>query len=214
MSEPLTAENLVAPNPSDYGLTKYGPSEWRWDVKDAHRALEFFIAQRWYESQLSAARITSLQSSLDLTQEALGVATETIASLKRENAALKREHDELRHAIRSTARLVAAARSLDDAFAEFGPDPELIHEHATELCAAIEAYDESMAEALRPAPAPAEQAQATASDDVVEVLRSLLDQCRPYVVQCDREGPHAHPRLLLNMIDNVGRIAPTKESGL
>jgi hypothetical protein len=41
------------------------------------------------------------------------------------------------------------------------------------------------------------------SDDAVAVLTSLLDQCRPYVVRADREGPHAHPALLLRQIEAV-----------
>jgi len=43
--------------------------------------------------------------------------------------------------------------------------------------------------------------EAPSSDDVVEVLKSLLGQCKPYVVRADREGPNAHPRLLLNQIN-------------
>ena len=58
-----------------------------------------------------------------------------------------------RHTVEPTPaldRLIRAARSLDDAFAEFGPEPDFIHEHATELGAALEAYDESHSGRLRP----------------------------------------------------------------
>lgn len=40
-------------------------------------------------------------------------------------------------------------------------------------------------------------------NDPLEVLKSLLVQCRPYVVRADREGPQAHPQLLLQQIDGA-----------
>lgn len=39
------------------------------------------------------------------------------------------------------------------------------------------------------------------SNDALEVLKSLLMQCKPYVIQADRIGPDAHPRLLLSQIN-------------
>ena len=41
------------------------------------------------------------------------------------------------------------------------------------------------------------------ANDTISVLRSLLDQCRPYVVKADRDGPQGHPSVLLHQLDVV-----------
>jgi len=51
------------------------------------------------------------------------------------------------------------------------------------------------------------------SKDEVEALRSLLMQCKPYIIKADREGPHAHPRVLLNQINAALEGAHSGETG-
>lgn len=47
----------------------------------------------------------------------------------------------------------------------------------------------------------ARETEAKPSNDAVAVLSSLLMQAKPYIIRADREGPHAHPRVLLNQIN-------------
>lgn len=64
-NESLPAEEMVTePDPSEYGVTKYGEAQWKWDHADQSRALEFFIAQHYYERVTAARRIAELEQQL------------------------------------------------------------------------------------------------------------------------------------------------------
>lgn len=63
LREPLAAEEMVTePDPSEYGVTKYGEAQWKWDHADQPRALKFFIAQHYYERVTAARRIAELEN--------------------------------------------------------------------------------------------------------------------------------------------------------
>lgn len=61
---------------------------------------------------------------------------------------------------------------------------------------------DAIADLMQPAPeTAAEHPLDPRMIEACEALRSLLMQCKPYLVKADREGPHAHPRVLLNQIN-------------
>lgn len=104
--------------------------------------------------------------------------------------------------------VLAAARALDDAFAEFGPEPEYTHEHATALASAIERYDEAP-DAPTASPSDPKDELVDAIEDANNWLLAAI-QCGTFVWDPDQKA--AATQCLIASADAVGKIRKSREA--